>query len=170
LWITTSDRRIRKKERDDADFTQAKLVIIWTVRRTEEPPWLQVMVRNKGSRPVLDVSFVRLEIEGHDFRLPPLSDNPLSVVDADGDGNFVFLAPRDDVEDPFRKALLGVPYPSGVSVDGNQLKESPTIVESTKFVATVQFTDANGNRWERTATNPPIEQRLPVRIARRAEH
>ncbi|TLH73675.1 hypothetical protein [Mycolicibacterium phocaicum] len=167
LWIATSDRRLRKKDRDDADFTQAKLVIVWTVRRTEQPPWLQVMVRNKGSRPILDVTFVRLSVEDHDFLLPAPADNPLPVVDPNGDGNFIFYA-SDDLDDAFRRALLGVPYPPGMSVAGaNQLKDKPTIVESTKFTATVQFTDANGNRWEKTASNPPMEQELPVRVGGR---
>lgn len=106
LWIATSDRRLRKKDRDDADFTQAKLVIVWTVRRTEQPPWLQVMVRNKGSRPILDVTFVRLSVEDHDFLLPAPADNPLPVVDPNGDGNFIFYA-SDDLDDAFRRALLG---------------------------------------------------------------
>lgn len=89
VWVATSDRRERTKERDAADKAQAGLVRIrlrWQslggthleghalplgAARTD--PYAQVIVNNWGTLPIVDVKATRWEWEGHraEFRNEP---------------------------------------------------------------------------------------------------
>jgi hypothetical protein len=57
LWVATSDRRLRMKERDAEDEAQAKLVIVLP-RRPSNPLELQIQVTNHGTRAIVDLTFV----------------------------------------------------------------------------------------------------------------
>jgi hypothetical protein len=65
VWIATTDRRERAKERDAEDEAQAKLVIV-TPRHPNNPLELQILVTNHGTRAIIDITFVGLAVEGHD--------------------------------------------------------------------------------------------------------
>ena len=156
-WIATSDRRERKKERDAEDEVQSKLVILQPACRdwdsqTAEMQRIEIPVTNHGTRAIVDVTFVRLTVEGHVFDdLRPTSESRFPVV-APG-GRVIFkLAPPSQPETPLSQALRGgrgVPR----SIDGN-----------TKMTAWVRWTDVNGKTWERRGSGPLLQLEQPVRI------
>jgi hypothetical protein len=155
LGIATSDRRERKRERDAADKVEAKLVVVWG-ERIDGPSQLQVVVRNNGTRAIVDVTFVSLVVEDRDLDLRPTSESELPVVTPSGDdGKFIFNPEAHDPAHPFRRAMRGAPWPQSGPA---------TILNSTKMTATVRWTDASGKTWVRSGAAPPLKLRKPVRI------
>lgn len=65
VWVATSDRRERMRERDAEDEAQAALMIVEPVSRgSENEKQLEVIVKNFGKFPVLDVTLVELIVGG----------------------------------------------------------------------------------------------------------
>jgi hypothetical protein len=129
LWIATSDRKERKRERDAADEVQAKLVVVSGVRL--ETLMLQMIVRNKGSHALVDVKFVSLVVAGHEnLDLSPTSDTVLPVVGPGEDGNFMINPDGLEPKHPFFIALRGSDHP----------RRSATIRPGVKMTATVRWT------------------------------
>jgi hypothetical protein len=158
VWVATSDRRERMRERDAEDEAQAALMIVEPVSRgSENEKQLEVIVKNFGKFPVLDVTLVELIVGGH----PQLRPSPrprtwpvLEPTRAKAEGlTFVFPAlrssrvSRSDETDLFRLALYGKTKKGGESYGWLQ---KPTIDQNTTLTATVRFRDANGNWWETT--------------------
>jgi hypothetical protein len=51
---------------------------------------LTIEIFNFGTRAIVDVTFARLHVEGHDIDLAPTSENQLPVVQANGIETFKF--------------------------------------------------------------------------------
>jgi hypothetical protein len=87
VWIATTDRQERKRERDAEDAAQARMVIV-SPRRPDAPLEIQVAITNLSPRVIVNFAFVRLRVEGHDFGdlqptigpfpviAPPAASNP----------------------------------------------------------------------------------------------
>lgn len=167
LWIATSDRRQRERERDAGDEARAQLVIISANRhegRVPQSAQLQMIVRNLSPRAIVDATFVGLVVEGHEhLHLRPTTEDLLPVVAAGTDGNFMFQ-PAVAGADPFYRALIGQ-YEQAPGGGHNQAAPA-TIGETTKMTATVRWTDASGKTWQRSGSRPPMRQEKPVRISR----
>jgi hypothetical protein len=159
VWIATTDRRERKQERDAEDAAQAKLVTVLGAR-PDNPLQLQVWVKNYGTRAIIDITFIRLEVEGHDH-LDDLQPNvgPLPVIAQPGGSSIFTFAPETyQKTDPYWLAIRGGPH-----------GEPQTITVKTRLTATVRWTDAQGKIWQRTGSGPgdQVNTKLspPVRIA-----
>jgi hypothetical protein len=98
-----------------------------------------------------------LEVEGHNLHLTPsyhhwfpvLTDRKIFVIGLRGNG------------EPFRKALNGYhdpPVPRLTQPPPDATWIGPTITAETTLTATVQFTDLNGNTWQRTASNKAVSE------------
>ena len=91
VWIATRDRRERKQERDAADEAQAALVIAQPFRSGRAG--LGVAVQNYGTLSILQVTTVKLDVEGNphlDLRRMPGGATTVPVV-----------APRRDYSGPY---------------------------------------------------------------------
>ena len=88
VWVATSDRRVRKQERDAEDEAQAKLVVI-SAQCQENPLELQIRAVNYGTRAITDVTFVDVVVESHDRKLWPTT-GPFPPVAAPGRGLSLF--------------------------------------------------------------------------------
>ena len=160
VWVATSDRRIRNAERDAEDEAQAMMVIVAPVRRPN-PLELQIQVTNHGTRVIVDLTFVRLTVDGRDFGMQPTL-GPFPVIAAPvastqfagplaGSSKFTFdPATFGDVA-PYRIAMLGGPN-----------EERATITPLTWLKATIQWTDSRGKTWQRTGTGLADGSRLDL--------
>jgi hypothetical protein len=137
VWVATSDRRVRKRERDAKDQAQAKLVIV-SPRRPANPLELQIEVTNHGTRAIVDVTFVGLVVEGHDLGDLQPTIGPFPVIAAPG--MFSLFA--------FYPERYGPTHPYYVAVKGGPNNEPQTITGSTRMTATMRWTDASGKTWE----------------------
>jgi hypothetical protein len=151
LWIATRDRQDRERVREDyrhereqeadqADEVQAGLVIL---ERTQ--PGIRVAVENYGKFPVLDVTFVKLDVEEHaDARLQPKRD-VLSVV-----------PPRSEDHRPYSFEFVATDTATQIALEGewnsgrSARVSNATINRGTNMTATVRFRDAKGIRWKTT--------------------
>jgi hypothetical protein len=115
---------------------------------------LQLAVRatNLGPRGFVDVTFVRIEVDGHDLGdlqpttgpLPPIVQPAVGGIGVGGNRSLIIFSPKEFPPDhPYRLAMLGGP-------DG----EPPTITKNTRVEATVRWTDASGKTWERWGAGP----------------
>ncbi|WP_036451366.1 hypothetical protein [Mycobacterium marinum] len=162
LWVATSDRRLRQRERDAEDEAQARLVVVSAHIPDTTSPWprqLQMSVTNWSPRAIVDVTFVQLLIDGHEhLNLRPTSQAILPVVAAGSDAAFTFDAVDGNVA--FREALRGKweDAPGG----GANRVEQPSISHSTMMAASVRWTDASGKTWERRGSGPAQEK--PIRV------
>lgn len=168
VWVATSDRRIRDRERDAEDTAQAKLVIV-SARRPSNPLELQVQVVNHGTRAIVDLAVIGLVVESHDFGdlrptlgpfpviAPPFGSSPLGAGPLAGSSLFTF-SPES----------CGPTHPYYVALKGGPNGEPQTITETTRLTATVQWTDAHGKTWRRTGSGPANASKLelgtPVRM------
>jgi hypothetical protein len=104
--------------------------------------YAQVIVNNWGTLPIVDVKATRWEWEGHraEFRNEPTQlDAVMPSPVASGDRAGVLkLYPTDDAT----KTAMA----------------APTITQDTNLTVTIEFTDANGMTWKRTASTPPLRQ------------
>ncbi|MCW2651247.1 MAG: hypothetical protein JWR32_2223 [Mycobacterium sp.] len=154
VWVATTDRQVRKKERDAEDDAAAKLVIVLP-RRPQNPLELQIQVTNHGPRAIVDVTFVGLVVEGHDLQ-PTLG--PFPVIPTPG--NFSLFT--------FRPESYGQTHPYYIAVRGGPNNEPQTITARTRMKATIRWTDASGKTWERWGSGPADASRVdlgtPVRI------
>jgi len=62
VWVATTDRRERQRERDADDATQARLLIVEAYCQ-ENPLELQIKVTNNGARAIVALTFVQIEVE-----------------------------------------------------------------------------------------------------------
>jgi len=153
LWTTTSDRRERKQERDAEDAVQARMVIV-SPRRPHNPLELQIAITNLSPRVIINLTFVRLVVEGHDFGEFQPTIGPFPVVSPPaasaphagplaGQSLFAF--------DPQK---YGPAHPYFIAVRGGPNGEPQTITSKTVLTATIRWTDASGKTWERTGSGP----------------
>lgn len=168
VWVATTDRRERKDERDAADAAQAALVIAQPFAVAAGYPGLGVAVQNYGMLSILQVTSVRLDVEGHpqlDLRRTPgvLRRFRSSAPWRDDKGGTYFTFRPGDDEQPFKRALegntdfTGNAYDEGVSdIAENAASRAPTITNKTLLTATVWFQDAKGNRWETFFSAPAV--------------
>jgi len=153
LWIATTDRRERKRERDAEDAAQARMVIV-SPRRPDSPLELQIAVTNLSPRVIVNLTFVRLAVEGHDFGdlQPtigpfPVVAPPVASVPHGGSlaGKSLFT---------FDPQKYGRTHPYFAAIRGGPNGESQTITPRTRLTATIGWTDASGKTWERTGSGP----------------
>jgi hypothetical protein len=151
VWIATSDRRQRMKERDADDAAQAKLVII-AAECQQNPAELQIRVVNNSPRPIVDMTFVRIIVAAHDFDDLQPTTGPYPPVAFSGQqiGSIFTFNPEAD---PYGSA-----HPYYFAIRGGPNGESKTITTSTKVTATVRWMDASGKTWERWGSGPWITQ------------
>lgn len=158
LWVATSDQRERKRERDAQDDAQSKLVVLrpsvqeWNTQ-TGEMQRIEVLVVNHGPRAIVDVTFVKLDVDGYDFgRLWPTSEAQIPVIAPDGGAAAFKFMPPHEPETPFSVALRG----------GRGGRRS--LDARTRMTALVQWTDASGKTWERKGSGPLLQLGKPARI------
>ena len=168
MWIATRDRQ--EREREAGDFAQAKLVSLLTHHYTDGTSrMLRIEVDNSGTRAIVDATFIRLEIENHENLDPRPSTNPtLAAVRPAQPGVVYWFRPSDNPDDPVTLAFFGREVPGDPY---HELQVQPTVTPGTKFTATVQFTDANGNVWQKSGVSfsgPDVaesaRQGQPVRL------
>jgi hypothetical protein len=155
VWIATSDRRGRARERDAEDEAQAKLVVV-SARRPDHPLELQIVVTNYGTRAIVDITFVGLVVEGHSFDDLQPTIGPFPVVAAPGGPSLFTFSPGSyDATHPYYVAMRGGGGPQ-------------TITPRTRLTATIRWTDAGGKIWQRSGSGPADASRVdlttPVRI------
>ena len=146
VWIATSDRRDRMKERDADDAAQAKLVII-TAECQQNPVELQIRVVNNSPRPIVDMTFVRIVVAAHEFDDLQPTTGPYPPVAFPGQMGSIFTFNPE--ADPY-----GPAHPYYIAIRGGPNGETRTITTSTKVTATVRWTDASGKTWERWGSGP----------------
>lgn len=167
VWIATSDRRDRMKERDADDEHQAKLVII-AAECQQNPVELQIRVVNNSPRPIVDMTFVRIVVAAHDFDDLQPTTGPYPPVAFPGQFGSIFTFNPE--ADPY-----GPAHPYYIAIRGGPNGEPRrTITTSTRVTATVRWMDASGKTWERWGSGPwvtstpgfaaKIELGTPVRI------
>jgi hypothetical protein len=130
---------------------------------------LRIEVDNSGTRAIVDATFIRLEIENHENLDPRPSTNPiLAAVRPAQPGVVYWFRPSDNPDDPVTLAFFGREVPGDPY---HELQVQPTVTPGTKFTATVQFTDANGNVWQKSGVSfsgPDVaesaRQGQPVRL------
>jgi hypothetical protein len=151
VWVATSDRRLRRKERDAEDDAQAELVIV-TAEWRENPLQLQVKVTNHGIRAIADVTFVRLSVKGHDLGDLRPTTGPFPVIPTPGNFSmFEFRSDNYDSAHPYFSAIRG----------GGPNGEPRTITANTKITATVRWTDIRGKNWEKQGAGPWLTAEPP---------
>jgi hypothetical protein len=153
VWVATSDRRVRIRERDEANRVQAALVhmrLQWqSLGDSQDGPYVQVKVNNWGRLPIVDVRAIRWEW-GEGNRAGFRSDPTYLEV--------VMPSPVDSGD---RAAELKL-YPTDITTRAAMAE--PTVTRDTDLTVTIHFTDANGNTWQRTASTPPLRHWPPARI------
>ncbi len=167
VWIATSDRRDRMKERDADDEAQAKLVIVLP-RRSSNPLELQIQVTNHGTRAIVDLTFVGLVVDGHDLDDLQPTTGPFPVI-APPIASVQFAGPLAGSSFfTFSPESYGPTHPYYIAVRGGPNNEPQTITAQTRMTATIRWTDASGKTWERWGSGPADASRVdlgtPVRI------
>lgn len=94
VWVATTDRRERARERDAEDTVQAKLVVV-TPRRPTNPLEVPIQVVNHGTRAITDITFIDLAVEAHDLGELQPGVGPFPVVAASGGGPSLFTFSPD---------------------------------------------------------------------------
>lgn len=173
LWIASRDRRERKDERHDEDRAKALLVRLLVQAQSNRPAF-SVEVRNFGPLAVMDVELVDAVWSDHpgarwdtldtSWQARGLARNhtrrPILMPTAGADDTFDtvvefiirFVHPIDDeaFEPPIDPRTVGYQHPSFLPID------------LAKIVAKVQFTTADGVRWETPTDGPGAG--APVRL------
>jgi hypothetical protein len=130
VWVAISGRRQLKDERDAADHAQARLVLVEVAHLPAETD-IKVTVKNYGDRPILDVTYESVEVEGFpsaQFIRRLRWENVIKPNRDDPNGAVFQVRAADE---PTQKILQSIPI-------------------DTPLAATVCFTDANGKRWQTT--------------------
>ena len=147
LWIATRARSDRKEERLNADRAQARLVLLdieGPYSNSDAAFHFVVIVQDNGMQPILDVALESAQYgsgSGAVSLLVP-SDIVIPIVMPD-------LAPGTiTVAFPSRETAPAEVREIELDSEGNWPVSDRDI--SAKVVATVQFTDAGGNRWRRS--------------------
>lgn len=147
LWIATRDRRDRVAERGEQDRAQARLVLV-TVRPPQHSTLFLLDVENFGTSPVLDVEIESAHLTTHpqaDWNLSRHSNNRYQILQTDRAGVTFQIefkdrngAPILTESEPQSAGALRVDYAYRQHVR-----------------ATVQFTDAAGQRWRTDESGSP---------------
>ncbi len=144
VWVATTDRQLRRKERDAENDAQANLVFV-TAELRNNPREIQVKVMNHGIRAIADETFVRLSVEGHDLGDLQPTTGPFPIIATPGNSSLFTFNPEN----------LGSTHPYYVAIKGGPNEEpAPTITRNTKITATVRWTDIMGKVWERQGAGP----------------
>jgi hypothetical protein len=166
LWIAGRDRRDRKQEREDEEKTHARLVRV-NIEQLSAQAVLLVKVRNFGPVPVLDVTVTdatwsehptaRFQITREGRRPVDREQSILKPWQSDQtyeesiQYHLVFLHPNENTP---LAPLAERQY------SGGPTRYAP--IDLSKVVAKVQFTTANGVRWETptkdTGAGEPVRQ------------
>lgn len=162
----------RSENRSATPKTKRKREWCWFVpRRPENPTELQIQVTNHSSRVIMDLTFIRLVVDGHDHLddlQPTLGPFPVIAAPAAtshmagplaGSSLFTFNPDSDS---------YGPTHPYFIAVKGGPNNEPRTITGATLLTATIQWTDASGKTWQRSGTSPAdassSQLGTPVRI------
>jgi hypothetical protein len=143
VWVATTDRRQRQQERDTENDAQARLVVVAAQCR-ENPLELQITVQNAGTRAILDVTFVRIVVDGHDLDLQPTAGPFPSPIVTPGSRALIVFNP----------AGYGPAHPYYIAIRGGPNGEARTITTNTRVTGTIRWTDASGKTWERWGSGP----------------
>ena len=168
VWVATTDRQERTKERDAEDEAQAKLVIVYGHCQENQSPELQIRVSNSGTRAIVDVTFVRIVVEGRDLEGLEPSSGPIPPIVAPASmapGNFSLIT--------FNPDACGSAHPYYIAIRGGPDGEPRTITANTTVTATIRWTDGRGKTWERwgrllSGSGARIDLGTPVRIGAKA--
>ncbi|WP_162562260.1 hypothetical protein [Mycolicibacterium iranicum] len=169
LRIATTDRRERQEERAAHDRARANLVVIdidGSSVRDSGNSYISVKVGNHSGRSVLDVSVVEILIDGIASRNHFHSDNvALSVISLNSGQDTFTLRPQSEY---MKFVAFGVRTPGDDDIFHHPEKYAPRITAQTSFVAIVEFTDADGNTWQKSSvgelTGP--RARSPIKTKR----
>lgn len=151
LWIATSDRTERKKERAAADEAQAKLVLVWTDYGVEhsgselDEVEFQLVVLNEGDQPILDIrieKYVLRGVDGVTAQVPGGTIFRLTKAHSEARAGGVVLTDANGKRYPPRRTDKGarptfdwfLPHPEDLDLFG-----------------WLGFTDLHGNRWARSS-------------------
>lgn len=132
VLVATNDirarREERRQERDEADETQARLVIVQPSIDVNNPLRTEIVavVSNFGTLAILDVVLIKLEALGHGPGSKARTTIPAIP--------------------PNQQSELRRSFPRG------------SVPQNAEITATIQFTDANSNWWEVTFRGPAISQ------------
>ncbi|OCB39598.1 hypothetical protein A5676_13010 [Mycobacterium malmoense] len=139
VWIATTDRRQRKRERDAANEAQAKLVILditYSMGRVGwDAPEYSVGCVNHGSTPILDVKLESAHMRAFPQAVPTLSKSEWAV-----------LRPTSQYSASFATRWVdenGQPFPMDKKLHH---------VNAVDIEAAVTFFDVHGNQWRRSNT------------------
>jgi hypothetical protein len=168
VWVATSDRRERIRERDAEDAAQARMVIV-SPQRSDHPLELQITVTNLSPRVIVDVTFVQLTAEDHDFGdlQPVMGPFPVVAPPAAAVPRGGSLAGKSLFT--FSPEAYGREHPYFVAVRGGPNGEPMTITSKTRLGATIRWTDASGKIWERMGfaladgSGAELRQPTPIR-------
>lgn len=147
LWIATKDRRARMREQMDADLARARLVLV-QVAEPQGSAYFRIVVENFGPVPILDLTFETASLATApqaDCLPQPGADVAFEVVEPKRAPRTFFVTFVDTAGHP----VIGTRV-----VDSHGNVTYPD-ADKRHVSATVQFTDAQGNRWRRTGSEPP---------------
>ncbi|ORV91188.1 hypothetical protein AWC11_11315 [Mycobacterium interjectum] len=135
LYIATTDRKERKRERAAGAEAQAKLIVVkanlWNDIGMEAPHY-PVRCTNHGLLPILDVRLESAQMRGYPDVKPTLSDSVRALLPGGGEYASFDTSWADE---------QGAPFPK----DG-----TPNHLNAVDIEAAVSFSDVNGNRWLRS--------------------
>ncbi|WP_074347852.1 hypothetical protein [Mycobacteroides abscessus] len=141
LGIATKDRRDRRAERRAADMAQARLVLV----EVQSDPYAidyRIDVNNHGAKPILSVELVDVRLVGEEATWTTKQQPGgliINIIQPQPD-----RAPRG-FTGQFCKAD-GSPVSSS-TIDGLGNEWYPDKPDAGLVIATIEFSDANGNTW-----------------------
>jgi hypothetical protein len=139
VWIATTDRRQRKRERDAANEAQAKLVILDITSSMGRVGWdapeYIVGCVNHGGTPILDVRLESARMRAFPQAKPTLSESVTRV-----------LRPTPGFSTAFATRWVDE---NGQQFPTDQKQQHVNAVD---IEAAVTFFDVNGNQWRRSNT------------------
>jgi hypothetical protein len=153
LGVAASDRYQRKKERENADKAQARLVLLaadlWPQREHTPTAYFRLSISNFGLLGILDVEFESAALTTRPGSSGELTDPDderiIPIIKPDHQsmaGETFDFRPMDGAGQP---ASLGEPFLNGETWAFPM--EDPTMVS-----ATIRFIDANGNHWRKSTS------------------
>ncbi len=154
LWIATRDREDRKREREDADLAQARLVQVEVVQARNE---FTVRIHNYGDRAIIGAAVTDAWWFAHpEYTWDHIGPDRVKVVTPNRDGvagESVWIAFVD-------AERSSVPEQLSIDNHGNPRFEKVTPPPD----VLIAFMDANGSLWETgSATLPRRLDKAPVK-------
>ena len=100
---------------------------------------------NYGTRAVVDVTFVKLVVQGHeDLNLWPTT-GPFPPIPTPNGGQSLFA---------FNPEVYGKNHPYFIAIRGDGSGQPRSITANSSVTATIRWTDARGKTWERWGSGP----------------